>query len=246
MSIRRILIATLVASVAAFSLRTGANETQVIPPELRDWVPWVLKEQPEYHCPRIAPEARQYHCQWPGELNLDINPLRGRFTQSWSLDGRGWVTLPGDREHWPRDVIVNDKPARILDHGGKPALLLERGEYGISGEIRWSKIPQYLQVAPTTALIHLKREGASVPVHIDQQGRLWLRERGPEEGERRKSDSLKVEVFRLLSDDIPLKLETEVRLAVSGKPREIVLGQLLPDNAEVTSFHSPLPSGLTR
>ena len=242
MSIRRILIATLVASVAAFSLRTGANETQVIPPELRDWVPWVLKEQPEYHCPRIAPEARQYHCQWPGELNLDINPLRGRFTQSWSLDGRGWVTLPGDREHWPRDVIVNDKPARILDHGGKPALLLERGEYGISGEIRWSKIPQYLQVAPTTALIHLKREGASVPVHIDQQGRLWLRERGPEEGERRKSDSLKVEVFRLLSDDIPLKLETEVRLAVSGKPREIVLGQLLPDNAEVTSFHSPLPA----
>ena len=238
----RVLIQTLIVGVAACSLRAGASETQVIPPGLRDWVPWVLKDQPEYHCPRIAPEARRYHCQWPGELDLDINPLRGRFTQSWSTEGRGWVALPGDREHWPQDVMVDDKPARVLDHDGKPALLLERGKYRISGEVRWSKIPQFLPVAPTTALIQLKRAGASVPVHVDQQGRLWLRERGPEESGEQNSDSLKVEVFRLLSDDIPLRLDTEVRLAVSGKPREIVLGQLLPDNAEVTGFQSPLPA----
>ena len=242
MSISRVLIQTLVISFAVFSLHTDASETEAIPPELSEWIPWVLRDQPDYHCPRIAPEARQYQCQWPGELEIDIDQKGARFTQPWSLDGRGWIILPGDHKHWPRDVSINGEPARMLERNGKPALLLERGDFHISGEISWSKIPQSLPVAPATALITLKRNGADIPVHVDRQGKLWLRERGRGETEAQKNNTLKVEVFRLLSDDIPLRLDTELRLAVSGKPREIVLGQALPDNAEVTSFHSPLPA----
>lgn len=244
MSIRRVLIQTLVTTFAAYSLHAGASDTEVIAPGLSDWIPWVVKDQPQYRCPRIAPEARQYQCQWPGELEIDIKPKSARFSQPWSMDGRGWITLPGDRNHWPREVSINDEPARVLERNGKPALLLEPGNYRIHGEIHWAKPPQSLPVAPATALIQLKRDGADIPVHVDSQGRLWLRERGRAENETRQNNTLKVEVFRLLSDDIPLRLDTELRLAVSGKPREIVLGQLLPDNAEVTSFHSPLPARL--
>lgn len=151
---------------------------------------------------------------------IDIKPKSARFSQPWSMDGRGWITLPGDRNHWPREVSINDEPARVLERNGKPALLLEPGNYRIHGEIHWAKPPQSLPVAPATALIQLKRDGADIPVHVDSQGRLWLRERGRAENETRQNNTLKVEVFRLLSDDIPLRLDTELRLAVSGKPRK--------------------------
>lgn len=53
MSISRVLIQTLVISFAVFSLHTDASETEAIPPELSEWIPWVLRDQPDYHCPRI-------------------------------------------------------------------------------------------------------------------------------------------------------------------------------------------------
>ncbi|RLA42399.1 MAG: hypothetical protein DRR06_14545 [Gammaproteobacteria bacterium] len=236
--IRRTLVCSLLIAASAY---THADIT-VIPDSLKAWIPWVLQDQTDHACPRIAQQPKQRRCVWPDVLAVDVTETTAQFTQNWQVFGKSWVILPGDTRYWPQDVLINNQPTPVLDRNGKPAVLLTSGKHAIKGSFSWTKPPQYLPVALETALIKLSRNGKKVAAQADQQGRLWLRDQRTIDGAGQKNDTLKVEVFRLLSDNIPMLLATEVRLAVAGKPREIVLGQLLPTNAEAMEFNSPLPA----
>lgn len=238
MSITRYLLSGL---MLASGLAMAEIPTH-IPEALQPWVEWVRKDQPDHQCPRIAQQPQQRRCAWPGELSIDVSANGARFTQHWVVYGASNIILPGDARHWPVDVQLNNQPAVVLDIKGKPAVKLTAGAYRLSGNLTWQKPPQFLPVAQDTALIKLHRDGEILATQIDKQGRLWLREQRQDSAPERNSDTLKAEVFRLLSDDIPLYIDTELRLAVAGKPREIVLGQLLPDQAEPVTFNSPLPA----
>lgn len=78
--------------------------------------------------------------------------------------------------------------------------------------------------------------------NIDNNGRLWFKRLDANAGESEKGDSVKVEVFRRISDGVPITMETVLRIVVSGKPRELVMGQLLLDDSEATLFNSSLPA----
>ncbi len=235
---------------------------EIIPDSLKPWTAWVLKDQADYLCPRIAQQAfskqisskqvsskqanskqvSKKRCAWPGRLTVNVSTRQAKFSQRWEVYGKSQLVLPGDARHWPQDVTINHQPATVLDINGKPTISLDAGTYSISGSINWQKPPQYLPVAADTALIKLVRDGKATAAHIDQGGKLWLRDQRSAKNTGKTHDTLKVEVFRLLSDDIPLQLNTELRLAVAGKPREIVLGQFLPGNTEAMEFTSPLPA----
>ena len=146
---------------------------------------------------------------------------------------------------------MNNNPATVLERHGRPVLKLATGTYQITGAFKWKKAPQYLPVAPETAMIRLLRSDNSgdeyeVPAQLDEQNRLWLRNQRTKRSASQDSNQLKVEVFRVLQDDIPMQLETELRIAVAGKPREILLGQLLPDGSEILNFRSPLPARIEK
>lgn len=213
----------------------------VVPEPLKPWVPWVLRDLPEHDCPRVAPRAAQRRCIWPGQLELNMTSEGARFSQSWSASAAGWLTLPGDRRHWPKEVLVNYRAASVLEWQGRPAVRVEPGTYSVKGELSWSALPQFLPVAKDTALVKVTLDRRAQAAQLDRRGRLWLRNDQTNTGVD-GTDSVKVEVFRLLQDDIPLKLETELRLTVSGRPREISLGQLLPAGTELLEFDSPLPA----
>ncbi len=229
-------------AVSAALNTASAPVPTAIPDALKPWVTWVLKDQAEYGCPRIAQQTEQRRCAWPGLLSVDVTANAARFTQNWQVFGNSWIILPGNTQHWPGKVLLNGKPATVLDRNGRPAIQLEPGEYTVEGSLNWLKPPQYLPIATDTALIQLRRDGQIATAQLDNNGRLWLRDQPGAKPNEERNDTLKVEVFRLLSDDIPLQLNTELRLAVAGKPREILLGQLLPDNAEVMAFNSSLPA----
>ncbi len=252
----RIALLSLLCAYAPLTLAAAATTT-VIPDSLKPWTSWVLKDQPDYLCPRIAQantvqrssaqknlsrQTQQKRCAWPGKLTVSASAKQAQFTQRWEVFGKSRLTLPGDVRHWPKDVLVNNQPAIVQDIKGKPTIVLDAGNYLLSGSLDWQKPPQYLPVAPETALIELNRDGKAVAAHIDQQGNLWLRDQRASETTGKSNDTLKVEVFRLLSDDIPMQVHTELRLAVAGKPRELVLGQFLPANTEAMEFNSPLPA----
>lgn len=237
------LLVPLFAALLCVSLPGAAVE---IPDELAKWTSWVMKDNPSNACPQLSRTAAelpaQRRCVWPGELRIEINQQGAHFTQHWEVYGEDWLYLPGNSKYWPNQVIVNGNPATVLEKNGRPALFAKPGQYVVSGQLQWPQLPQYLPVASDSALLTLLVDGIHTAANVDDEGRLWLRDRGNGEARTVQDDTLSVEVFRLLSDDIPLLLETELRITVSGSAREIIIGQLLPDGAQPIDFMSPLPA----
>lgn len=234
-----------------------------IPEPLRPWVGWVLHGQEQVLCPTLhdSDSDDDRRCAWPARLQLVLNEKGGRFTQTWRLFKREWVTLPGNRKAWPQDVRVDGKPAVVAspeskggstdevqsededdDEGGlPPKVLLTPGDHTVTGSFLWDELPESLQVPSSTALLSLNLRGAAVPFPSrDAEGRLWLqRQSNPEE-----EDVLDMTGQRRVNDDIPLLLTTRLELRVSGKSREVLLGRVLPDGFIAVSLESPLPARL--
>ena len=228
------------------SLATQADDTS-IPPALNEWKDWVLRNETTHPCPRVAQQAisakkTERLCTWPSQLSIKVTPLGGHFKQHWEVMADSWITLPGSNQYWPQSVTINKQAAVVLEHKGKPALHLSAGNYTVEGHWLWEKTPRYLDIPFTTGLITLSKQGKISNVNIDPQGRIWLQNRHVKAPQNSLENTLQVSVFRHLIDGIPLQLETELRLSIAGKPREITLGQLLPSNAESLNLTSPLPA----
>ncbi|MEZ0185578.1 MAG: hypothetical protein AB9Q23_04245 [Candidatus Reddybacter sp.] len=237
----RLISALLLLFSAAISHATSPAKLPA-PPALAQWESWVLRDQVQHPCPRIAQQTEQRRCVWPGQLAINIHPWGGAFSQRWEVIAASWITLPGDNKHWPQSVTINNKAAAVLDFKGKPALRVTAGNYTIKGQWHWQKTPQHLKVPTDTALIKLSNKGKTAKANTDLQGRLWLRSQSAKTPQKNLENTVKLAVFRSLNDAIPMRLETELRLSVAGKPREITLGQFLPNNAEAQYFESALPA----
>lgn len=229
----------IVLCAALFAFCAGAFAA--VPPALNEWRDWVLATHPDAECPRQASQLDRRRCAWPGRLELAVDATGAQFSQRWTVYGESWVTLPGDRELWPLEVTSNGRAAAVLERDGRPALRLDAGSYELRGRWRWQEAPQSLAVPADTALLGLTLNGAVVAIPaLDEAGRLWLRPQ--EQSAAGADDAAKLEVFRLLRDDIPLRLDTVLRLSVAGKPRELLLGRALLADAEPLQFDSPLPA----
>lgn len=220
---RAIMLAGLLGLGAA-----AAAAPPDIPPPLRDWKAWVLHGQERQTCPNIAPDgdARMPVCAWPGLLRIEADARGARFSQTWDMSVADRVPLPGGGTMQPEAVQVDGRPAPVLDPGayGAPMLHLQAGRHTVSGRFVWSERPASLD-APPTALIELRVDGR----------RIDLPQRDPVSGglllgatEKHEADALDMQVARLLHDDLPTRLVTWLHLYVSGKPRELALGKVLP------------------
>jgi len=216
--------------------------TDQAPAELLQWKDWVLRNHPDVDCPYIAGAGNTRRCVWPGTLQLNVNGQGADFVQQWEVAGRSRVSLPGDQQHWPAQVENNGRAAAVLDVGNTPVVQLDPGQYRITGRFSWENRPQFLQVPPETGLISLNIDGAPVPwPNLDADGRLWFKAPAADR-EDSGGDSVQVQVFRRIRDDIPIAMDTELRLVVSGKPRELVLGRLLLADSAPVRFDSALPA----
>lgn len=213
-----------------------------IPPGLEGWRSWVLKGHEEALCPTDYDNGAAARCQWPSRLHLEVDDNGGTFEQRWLAFADGWAALPGNRSHWPDSVSVDGRSAAVIDRSGIPMVRLEPGEHRIMGRFSWGKMPEMIRVPPALGLLDLIVEGRRVRIIVvDEQGRLWLEE--GQEGERGE-DRLGVQVFRLIDDTIPMQVTTHLKIDVSGTPREIVLGGVLPAGGTPMAIKSPLPARL--
>lgn len=211
-----------------------------IPEPLQPWRDWVLNDHPDHACPHLATQPAQRHCVWPGRLTLAVSGEGARFSQHWQLAAPGWVVLPGERDHWPSEVSVGGRPAAVLDRDGKPALQLPAGDHAVAGRLQWGAPPQSLPVPAETVLLTLSIDGEAVAWPRREGERVWLQTR--ESPTAVSADAVEAQVFRRLDDDIPRRLETVLRLSVSGAARELRLGRLLLTDNVVEQFESPLPA----
>lgn len=233
----------LVHLAAALTLLPWLTLAQVpVPKDLDGWQGWALDGQEFRRCPLFVNndpnDAQARVCAWPARLNLDLTATGGRFSQSWEVFSDSWIALPGSTEHWPRDVTVNGKPASVVSREGVPQLRLNAGTHALSGAFAWDTRPESLPIPPQTGLVSLQLDGHTVTQADRPSGAVWLgKRRGAEQAQ-----GIDVQVYRLLSDDLPAFLTTRLRLQVAGDAREELLSTVLPPGFTPMSLSSALPA----
>jgi len=228
--------------MALGAISTPAKEEQAlgIPTALEPWKAWVLFGQENRFCPTVYNNGEGYHCLWPSSLQLDLAGPGGRFKQQWLVFAKTWAPLPGDKETWPMSVKVNGRETAVVEKNGRPAILLEPGEYTVQGQFDWKEIPEMIHVPPESGLISLNLNGQAVPFPVQENdGRLWLKKARAAETQE---DRLEVRVYRLMDDGIPMRILNLLRVHVAGKAREAVLKGILLDGFMPMDIQSPIPA----
>ncbi len=210
-----------------------------VPPDLAPWIPWVMHGQEEKFCPELCNQPQSFQCAWPAQLNIAATKDGGQFSQEWTVFAKTWIPLPGSPERWPENVLVNSVPTPVILRKNTPSLFLNPGKYSVRGEFQWKDIPEILQIPAQTGLLSLNIGDREIPFPVqDQSGRVWLQKR---EIAKSDEDRAEVTIFRKITDDIPLQIETLVQLNISGQAREIRLAQILPDGSIPLALSAPFP-----
>lgn len=233
------VFALVVLHIAGFA-GAAPLDPKAVPEPLKPWTAWALQGKESAGCPSLyGKDGAPPRCAWPARLDLVLDEKGGKFSQSWHTDAPTFVPLPGDAKRWPLDVKVKGGAAAVIERGGAPGVLLDKGDVTITGVFAWDSLPESLRVPPETALLALTVRGAKVAQpHRDAQGTVWLQKTVvAEEGER-----LEVLVHRQVTDDVPLLLTTRVVLNVAGKNREVLLGKALPPGFVPVSLDAQLPA----
>ena len=216
-----------------------------LPPSLKDWRGWVLKDLDYRACPFLAghaPDAQSdFICAWPGRLTLAAGADGATFSVHWRVEASSWVPLPGDADQWPQQVTINAQRQPTLEHDEHPALWLTPGNYEISGKIPWRERPQALSVPQDIGLVTLTVDGKPISPLQRQGTQLTL---GRSAAAAPEADSLDVRVYRKLADGVPANLTTQLLLRVSGQAREEVLGPVLPEGFAPLSLEGAWPARL--
>ncbi|HUE48611.1 MAG TPA: hypothetical protein VMO54_05345 [Steroidobacteraceae bacterium] len=240
----RLLAAVALVVVSATAGARGTAEQPLVPRALEDWQGWVLKGKEFHRCPFLAgsniADANSYRCVWPERLLLSVDAHGGTFSQRWQVYTESWVALPGDLERWPQAVSVDGAPAALVARGDVPYVRLTAGSHALSGRFVWDARPETLTIPTQTALLDLLVDGQRVLQPERPAGRLALGHQGAAAEPRR----LDVQVYRLIEDDIPLRLVTRLRLRAAGDAREEQLARLLPAGFIPVSLQGPLPARL--
>lgn len=229
---RQILFsATLFTSLAAIGS----------PGQLDQWREWVLEKHDDISCPWEFAQHRARVCIWPGRLALDLGSSGMRFHYEVEVfRAQALVVLPGSSDSWPINVSANGAKADVLDRSGVPHAVLDKGKHVVTGEFQWSDRPSHLTVPDSIALVEISEAGrSSIP---DRRSGQVVLARGATGSQVKQRNTLAIEVFRKLGDGVPLGLETQVVLTVSGEPREVEVGRLAWPGTESMAVHSPLPA----
>ncbi|MCB1754367.1 MAG: hypothetical protein KDJ38_02525 [Gammaproteobacteria bacterium] len=226
-------------SFLAPTAHAGPLSVTDVPEPLKPWVDWVLYEQDEQTCPH-AYNSNQRFCAWPSALRLELDRDEGRFSQQWFISNEAWVRLPGNGNQWPHGVEVDGINAVVVNRQGFPSVKLSRGEHEVNGVFQWDSIPESLTIPPATGLIEIQRDGETIEFpRINEQGQLWLDKSLQEQDVQ---DALDVQVYRKITDEHPLQVETRVILNVSGRSRDVQFPGLQLPGFTAYNLISQLPA----
>lgn len=220
------------------ALPAFALTPEAVPPPLRPWIPWVLEQLGDDVCTRMSEQRR---CVWPGRLDLDLNATGGRFRLDVAIERRGVVALPGGQQQWPQDITVDGARTPVHSAADVPLVSLQPGEHRVEGRFRWARLPETLIVPEQVGVVELTVSGQRISVPRRDRERVWL------EGNREESlepESLSLEVFRRLEDEVPFRVHTELVLHVSGSNRELRFPTALLEGSLPIELSSPLPARL--
>jgi hypothetical protein len=226
----------LLAFPAAFAGPLPAEST---PAPLKTWVPWVLHGAQDKVCPYAYNDGELRQCSWPSRLSLAVGTKGGSFTQQVLAFRTLWMPLPGDARHWPQNVTIDGRPAAVVPRDQAPGVMVPPGTHALAGGFAWSELPEHLSLFGAIGLLEVSVNGARLALpNVDASGRLWLRQQPGDA----KAAAIELRVHRLVSDDIPMIVTTQLDLSASGRPQEVLLSQVLLPGFVPLSLRSDLPA----
>ena len=220
-------------------------ENVYIPTELDTWQEWVLAEHQNIYCPIDDTDGERLECVWISELDVQIttgesNRLKFRLDGEANADGA--VSIPaGDKR--PISIEVNGEAARVGQRSGKPLVFVDKGPFSITGLIEFENVPRSIDIPRRTAIVKLSLNGIVVGVPKVENGKLWLQH---QENTETQANSLRLDVYRRLVDDIPQLLETRIRLTVDGTDRVEAIGKPIFSGFTGIAVNSDIPIQVTR
>lgn len=233
------LIRCFIAVYCLLHAVVGVANSQAL--GVSSWESWILKDHPTHHCPWELVNDNRQACVWPGVLAFDITDTEGTFSYTVDIySPKAIISLPGNATHWPAELTVNGAAARIVEQKGSPAISLTQGTHRISGRFIWQQRPRQLTIPENTAIISLAINGKTH--NADRRGKQLIFSNNERNNTEKTNDSLQIDVFRLMTDGVPVTVNTHIRLSVSGKAREITLGRAMLENTNVLSIRSPIPA----
>jgi hypothetical protein len=156
---------------------------------------------------------------------MNLSEQGGTFEQTWTMETGGWIFMPGSDRHPPFEITLNGDPATAVSRQGHPAIHVKKaGTFNIKGRFRWHGLPESIQLPEDNSI--------TGPVVINgtlhnspyiSKGRLWLRHPSST-SPKRELDRVDIQVFRKITDSVPMFIETIIDLQVSGRAREVPLG----------------------
>lgn len=219
---------------------------QDLPPALEPWKSWVLSGHEDQLCPAPFNGAGKRQRGWISRLSVTAEEHAGRWTgtfvQDISVYAPVWIPLPGDADQWPESVLQDKTPLPVSMVASRPSIWGRPGSCRIQGVFNWGdQLPEWLPIPPEAGMVSLSVSGKTIALPEIYSNRLRLRDGG---AAVHQADSETIAVFRLISDDIPLRITTRALIQVSGRSRDIRLPDLLPPDGTLFSIDSPLPARL--
>lgn len=242
MDVRRFVV-TILLLLLVRTAPAAPLPARDVPEPLKPWIPWVMQGQEARFCPPAPDDANRRLCHWPSRVALELGADGGKFEMGVTRLAPGWAMLPGDGPRWPQDVSVDGRAAPVLDRYGVPALWLEPGTHRVQGRFTWKVLPESLRVPPEAGLVELTLNGRGVPhPQRDERQQLWLGRRAA--AADAQAERLELRVFRLVDDDIPLTVTTQIEIDAGGEVREETIGPVMLPGLLPLSISGDLPARL--
>lgn len=218
---------------------SAEGDKRVIPDSLVPWIPWVLWDDRTLGAPPLFNDAGQVITYWPSRLQVEAQESQGAWSVRLQVFAEDWVPIPGDADHWPLQVRVDDNPAIVVERQGVPTIRLEKGEHRLQGIWTWKQTPQKISIPRSYGLIELSVNGEAIRNPTwDTNGLLWLKRSQTAEAQQ---DQTVLQIHRMIADGSPIWLKTWIDITVSGKSREEEIGYVLPEGWQLSLVSSPIP-----
>ncbi|MDR2337692.1 MAG: TMEM181/wntless family protein [Deltaproteobacteria bacterium] len=210
-----------------------------LPQIIQDWGKWSVDgKTPNSNCDFAYDDFERKYCYYIARLEVEVNKTTVHFSQKVKTLTKGYISVPGSAEFFPKQILINGKETNIISRSGNPYVYLESGTWTLEGIISSKQDIRYLVIPTGAAVLQVVKSGVVLPNPTIENGILRFETQAIDE--TNAADSLSVFVYRKLTDDIPLLMTVRLNLNVTGKGRVENLGKIIPENFSLSAIDSPI------
>lgn len=210
-----------------------------VPSVLKDWQKWSTDDVVLNNCHFSYNSAENKYCYYISSLDVRINKNNLTFVQKAKVLEDGYLLIAGSKELFPQKVLVNGVSKNIISKAGRPYVYLTKGEYKLEAMAKSKSEIRYLMVPENVGIVNVYKDGQKINNPTFSNGALRF-----EVVSTAKSDSDDINVFayRKLKDSIPMSMQLNISINVTGKERIENLGKVVLDNFALVDIKSDLTS----